>query len=67
MPRWDFQCTHCHRVTERVFTTYEMMQRASEHKLLSCDECGCSLERLPSAGTSFVVNGHNAKNGYSKG
>jgi len=59
MPIWRFFCPSCVKSRERWFTSYA----ASEHA--RCEVCETLLEREWSSG-SFVVNGYNAKNLYSK-
>ncbi|MFZ9891782.1 MAG: zinc ribbon domain-containing protein [Ilumatobacteraceae bacterium] len=59
MPLWDFFCATCNRTSELFFPSYA----ASENAV--CPHCHAPVVRQPAAG-SFVVNGYNAKNHYSK-
>lgn len=60
MPRWDFECSDCHTVSELSFPTYVASTRAK------CPKCKKLLKRLPSVvQAEFVGKGfHN--NDYPK-
>lgn len=59
MPLWDFHCPTCKTTIERWFRSYTDSQNAV------CETCQTTLVRCPSVGT-FVVNGYNARNNYSR-
>jgi predicted nucleic acid-binding Zn ribbon protein len=63
MPRFDFQCLHPSCKMVRVNVYVATADAAKPH--ITCATCGALMEKLPSA-PNFVVNGYNAKNGYSK-
>jgi putative FmdB family regulatory protein len=61
MPIWTFRCRDCGATTDLRFPTYD-----ASVKNASCPHCySQDVERIPSA-PGFVINGYNAKNGYSK-
>lgn len=63
MPRWDYKCPVCSKVSE-----IDYPGPVPNHRLIvHCKACPGrpEMERLPSA-PSFVVKGYNSKNGYSK-
>lgn len=63
MPAWDFSCETCHTVQERHFVRYEESCNAT------CDVCGTSIIRLPSApavqfrGTGFYETDYKRRSG----
>lgn len=65
MPIFEFQCSKCGYIFE------EILLKSDPHKISShcpvCKEQGkVSIAKKILSRTSFVVNGYNAKNGYSK-
>ncbi len=58
MPLYKFECKDCGKVVEKISKL--------ERKFTWCPKCGSVAKRTFCAeGTSFKVNGHNEKNGYS--
>ena len=57
MPRWDFVCENCASKFEWVCPFDKRMD-------VKCPHCGSYAIVKPPTGTSFVVNGFNAANGY---
>ena len=60
MPLYEFQCEKCGHIFEELHERCEGQQKYS-----ICPKCKELSKKIMSAG-SFVVNGHNAANGYSK-
>lgn len=68
MPRWDFKCPNCGDVYEERYPSL------AEAELLP-PLCDCNgnftdnpfvMQRQHSAPSAVIVNGYNAKNGYSR-
>lgn len=57
----DYKCTNCEKVVEKICFN----NGNSDPLFLICDDCGYVMERIISSG-SFVVNGYNEKNLYTK-
>lgn len=64
---WDFICDSCNQVRGFMFINAAERELAEAEGLVLCPEydCGRVMRRLPSA-PNFVVNGYNARNGYTK-
>jgi hypothetical protein len=60
MPRWDCECQDCGSVREMTARNLDELKRTA-----TCDVCGYAMDPLPSK-AAVIVNGFNAKNGYSK-
>jgi hypothetical protein len=66
MPRFDFKCPSCGAIRKDVWVnTFLEAQDVKHINISPCALCNVPLEKLPAA-PNFVVNGFNAKNGYSK-
>lgn len=61
MPRFDFLCPVCQEVRMDVYISTADVTAPR----VVCPHCGAPMVRKPAA-PAFVVNGYNAKNGYSK-
>lgn len=57
VPLYEFNCKNCKKPFERYCNTYTVET--------TCPVCGKLSNKIMSP-SSFVVNGHNEKNGYSK-
>lgn len=57
MPLFDYVCTVCHRIRERLVD-------AKCADTQRCDVCGQLMIRRP-GNPSFTIKGYAAKNGYS--
>jgi len=57
MPIYEYICPSCHHKFERLIN--------KDWGSLPCEKCGAQAVKVISLST-FVVNGYNAKNGYSK-
>lgn len=67
MPRYDYMCTACERIRNDVWVSSfrDALGESYQPDIAPC-ECGNTFwKRQPSA-PNFVINGYNAKNGYSK-
>lgn len=62
MPLYDYQCIVCGQVRKDVLVSN---WHVATQRLQQC-ACGGEMRRLPAA-PNHVVNGFNAKNGYSNG
>lgn len=58
MPLYEFQCKKCNYIFEEFFKPRTVLA-------MECPKCKGLAEKVISK-SNFVVNGHNAKNGYSK-
>ena len=68
MPLFEFQCVKCKRRVEKIYTSFDAMQKETD---CYCDRHaggpeGCTgfLERVQSA-PAFKVNGFNQQTGYA--
>jgi predicted nucleic acid-binding Zn ribbon protein len=70
MPRYDFKCATCGFTASNWRHCFDheeedaMVHEFKPAPVAPC-ECGGAREKQPSA-PNFVINGYNAKNGYSK-
>lgn len=60
MPLYEFYCEECNNTFEELHDRCE-----GEAKYSICPICKEMAKKIMSAG-SFIVNGHNVNNGYSK-
>ncbi len=58
MPLYEYACVECGKITEKLVSV-------TMKELLICCDCGGKAKKIISSG-SFIVNGYNEKNGYSK-
>jgi putative FmdB family regulatory protein len=61
MPIYEYKCNKCGRVYEELVLT-----PSHTEVTINCPDCKEVCEKQMSK-SSFVVNGFNAKNNYSKG
>lgn len=65
MPLYEFQCNICGYIFEEICKKFEPTKISSSCPV--CKENGkTSIAKKIISKTSFVINGYNAKNGYSK-
>lgn len=61
MPLYDFKCPHCAQVRQDV-----IVPSWNDAVRTHMERCTCGAEMLKQlAAPAFVVNGYNAKNGYT--
>jgi putative FmdB family regulatory protein len=51
MPTYEYSCERC--------GTFEEFQKISDSPLETCPECGSSVKRLISGGSTFILKGRN--------
>ena len=63
MPLYEFRCNKCNYMFEEIFKSGHNTRKILA---MECPKCKGLAQKIMSQ-SSFVVNGHNAENGYSKG
>ena len=63
MPVYEFKCERCGGLETRTFTSWKLLTQTTQPR---CVHDGSRMERTPSTGTSFMVHGYNAANGYNE-
>ena len=61
MPTYEFECTKCQHVTEKIC---EIKQRRATTK---CEKCGARAKFIMSVSTFTLVGSNWAKDGYGGG
>lgn len=61
MPIYEFECTQCKQVEQRIYTSFKRMV---QEPAVRCLADNALMKRVPSA-PAFTVSGFSYKNGYS--